>query len=150
VTDFTRRTQIMARYRMNDILRLDNRRCPCGSALQGVAEVIGRRDDVFLLPRKDLARSDVLVTPDLLRNAVLAADRSIDDFRIRQTGENRIDIVLPVHVSASADRAVREAVLQACAQLGASPVVEVRHEALQPRNDAKLRRVENCWKPGAA
>lgn len=150
VTDFTRRTQIMARYRMNDILRLDPGRCPCGSALQAVAEVIGRRDDVFLLPNRDRARPDVMVTPDVLRNAVLAADRSIDDFRIQQTGENRIDIVLPLHVSVSAGEAVRTAALRACAQLGAQPVVETEHEALQPRTDAKLRRVENCWRQGAA
>ena len=149
VTDFTRRTQIMARYRMNDILRLDSRRCPCGSALQAVAEVIGRRDDMFLLPNCDPALPNVLVTPDLLRNAVLAADRNIDDFRIRQTDENRIDIVLPLHVSGSAGEAVRTAVLRACAQLEAQPVVDVKHEALQPRTDAKLRRVENCWRPGA-
>ncbi|MBR0724089.1 F390 synthetase-related protein [Bradyrhizobium manausense] len=148
VTDFTRRTQVMARYRMNDILRLAPMRCPCGSAMQAVAEVIGRRDDVFLLPNRDSARSDVLVTPDVLRNAVLAADRSIDDFRIRQTGENRIDIVLPVHVNISAGEAARDAVLRVCEGLGARPGVDVQHEALQPRNDAKLRRVENCWKPG--
>ena len=53
VTDFTRRTQMTARYRMNDILRLDNRRCACGSAMQAVAEIIGRRDDAFLLPNRD-------------------------------------------------------------------------------------------------
>jgi len=149
VTDFTRHTQIMARYRMNDILRLDPRRCPCGSALQAVAEVIGRRDDVFLLPNRDAARPEIMVTPDVLRNAVLAADRSIDDFRIRQTGENRIDIVLPLHVSVSACASARAALLRACAQLDAQPVVEMQHEALQPRTDAKLRRVENCWRPRA-
>ncbi len=146
VTDFMRRAQVMARYRMNDILRLDHRRCPCGSALQAVAEVIGRRDDVFLLPNRDPALRDVLVTPDVLRNVVLAADRSIDDFRIRQTGENRIDIVLPLHVNISAGEAARAAILRACTQLEADPVVEVGREALQPSTDAKLRRVENRWR----
>jgi putative adenylate-forming enzyme len=150
VTDFTRRTQVMARYRMNDILRLDHRRCPCGSALQAVAEVIGRRDDIFLLPNRDPAKPRVPVTPDVLRNAVLAADRSIDDFRIRQTDENRIDMILPLHVDASAGEAARKAVLLTCERLEARPVIEVQHEALQARNDAKLRRVENCWKPGVS
>lgn len=150
VTDFTRRAQIMARYRMNDILRLDRRRCPCGSALQAVAEVIGRRDDVFLLPNRDPAGPDVLVTPDVLRNAVLAADRSIDDFRIRQTDQNHIDIVLPLHINASAGEAARDSVRRACAELGAVPIVEMRQEVLQPRDDVKLRRVENRWKPGVA
>src|SRR5690606_37800198 len=53
VTDFTRTTQVMARYRMNDLLRLDPRSCACGSPLQLVAEIAGRMDDVFHLPRKD-------------------------------------------------------------------------------------------------
>ena len=34
ITDFTRQTQIMARYRMNDLLALSNTRCRCGSPLQ--------------------------------------------------------------------------------------------------------------------
>ena len=112
VTDFTRQAQVMARYRMNDILRLDNKRCPCGSALQAVSEVIGRRDDVFLLPNRDPAGSPVLLTPDVLRNAVLAPDRAIDDFRIRQTGENRIEVVLPVYVSRRVGELVRQSVLR--------------------------------------
>jgi putative adenylate-forming enzyme len=147
VTDFTRRAQVTARYRMNDILRLDNKRCPCGSALQAVSEIIGRRDDVFLLPNRDPARPPVWLTPDVLRNAVLAPDRSIDDFRVRQTGENRIEVALPVHVSHRVGELVCESVLRACARVEARPVVEVQYEALQLRNDVKLRRVENRWKP---
>ena len=146
VTDFTRRTQMMARYRMNDLLRLDGNRCACGSAMQAVAEIIGRRDDAFLLPNRDQAGSAVLLTPDVLRNTVLAADRSIDDFRIWQTGENDIVIVLPVHVSRDAGELARAMVVQACTRVDASPVVDVQHAPLQPQTDTKLRRVENRWK----
>ena len=52
VTDFTRRTQVLARYRMNDLLRLDPAPCPCGSALQPVVEIVGRRDDAFHFPSR--------------------------------------------------------------------------------------------------
>ena len=96
VTDFTRRTQVAARYRMNDILRLDRNRCPCGSALQAVTEVIGRSDDAFQLPNRALGKPAVVLTPDQLRNALLAAHRTIEDFRIHQLGENRIEILLPL------------------------------------------------------
>jgi putative adenylate-forming enzyme len=143
VTDLMRRTQITARYRMNDILRLDRTPCRCGSALQAVAEIIGRRDDVFELPGRD---RPVLLTPDVLRNAVLAADRSIDDFRIRQTGATTIELVLPLQVSAAVGAAARQALLQACARLGTAPEVTLRTAALTPRTDSKLRRVENCWR----
>jgi putative adenylate-forming enzyme len=147
VTDFTRRTQITARYRMNDILRLDGNRCACGSALQAVAEIIGRRDDVFMLPNRDLSKPPVMLTPDLFRNAVLGADRSIDDFRVRRTQENRIDVVLPARIPAAVGAIAREAVVQACVKVEACPEVILRYEALLPRDDTKLRRVENCWKP---
>ena len=147
VTDFTRRTQITARYRMNDILRLDSNRCACGSALQAVSEIIGRRDDAFVLPNRDRSKPPVMLTPDLLRNAVLGADRIIDDFRVRRIEENRIEVVLPTRIPFSVGVMAREAVLQACIKAETCPDVVLRHEALLPRNDTKLRRVENFWKP---
>lgn len=50
VTDFTRRAQLMARYRMNDLLDLSGAPCACGSPLQAVARIEGRQDDLFILP----------------------------------------------------------------------------------------------------
>jgi len=149
VTDFVRRTQVTARYRMNDILRLDRQPCRCGSALQAVAEVIGRRDDSFVLPNRDLSKPPVMLTPDIVRNAVLMTDRSIDDFRARQVASNLIEIVLPPDIPGPVAEAARMSVLQACARVGASPEVTLHHETLMPGNDTKLRRVENRWKPGA-
>jgi putative adenylate-forming enzyme len=150
VTDFTRRTQIMARYRMNDILRLDRNRCACGSALQAVVEIIGRRDDVFVLPNRDSSKPPVMLTPDLFRNAVLGADRIIDDFRVRRVEENRIEVVLPDRIPIPVAVAAREAVLQACVKAETCPDIVFRFEALLPRNDKKLRRVENFWNQGVS
>lgn len=150
VTDFVRRTQVTARYRMNDILRLDHRRCSCGSALQAVSEIIGRSDDVFQLPHRDAAASLVLVTPDILRNAVLAVDRSIDDFRVRQIEPNCIEVVLPPDIAPAVGDRVRTAMLLACARAGTSPEVRWRQEPLPVRTDMKLRRVENCCNSASA
>jgi putative adenylate-forming enzyme len=144
VTDFTRRAQVTARYRMNDILRLAHGRCPCGSALHAVAEIIGRSDDTFQLSRQDGAAPPVMLTPDILRNAVLAVDRSIDDFRIRQIEQNCIEVVLSPDIAPVIADRVRAAVLLACARAGTSPEVRWRQEPLPVRTDMKLRRVENC------
>jgi putative adenylate-forming enzyme len=149
VTDFTRRTQVTARYRMDDILRLDRKRCACGSALQAVTEIIGRSDDVFQVPHQDTSLPSVMLTPDILRNAVLAADPSIDDFRIRQIEQNRIEVVLPLHVSGAVGELARQAVTRACARVLTSPEVTLRREPLPVRTDMKLRRVENCCSSGS-
>ena len=81
ITDFTRSTQIMARYRMNDLLRLRPTPCPCGSPLQAVSAIEGRQDDLFRLGNDS---GLVMITPDVVRNAVVDADRRIQDFRVVQ------------------------------------------------------------------
>ena len=130
ISSFTRRTQILARYRMNDLLRLSAAPCPCGSPLQAVDEVVGRSDDVFRF-------GPIMVTPDVLRNAVLDADRAIADFRLVQTGPARVVLTLPAPAGLMAAQA---ALAQVFAARGAE--VEVVAEVADLAADArKLRRV---------
>lgn len=140
ITDFTRRAQAMARYRLNDLLRLSNARCPCGSAFQAVAAVEGRRDDIFRLPG---ARGPVAVTPDVLRNALLDADRRIEDFRIVQTGAQAISVALPDEVDGAT---VRGALTAALARLGTHATITIAH-GIPPADATKLRRVRRDWPP---
>lgn len=145
VTDFTRREQVMARYRMNDLLRLAERPCTCGSPLQAVAEIVGRADDVFELAAAHGGR--VRVTPDVIRNAVLDADRRIADFRVLQTCASTVVVRL---APGPADRldAARQALAALFARLGASVEVAGAVEPLSAPTDRKLRRVMRM--PGAA
>ncbi len=71
ISDFSRKTQIMARYRLNDLLRLSAEPCSCGSPLQVVDEVVGREDDIFYLQGDDGPL--VALTPDILRNTIVDA-----------------------------------------------------------------------------
>lgn len=144
ISDFTRTSQIMCRYRMNDLLRLDPGPCPCGSPFHVVAEIVGRQDDCFEL---DGSSGPILVTPDILRNAILDADRMIDDFRIDQTGPDTIRLTL--------DPKLRQASFTASAALGAAlrargctPVIETLLEPLPLPTKVKRRRVVNSWKAG--
>lgn len=136
VTDFTRRAQALARYRMNDLLRLSDAPCPCGSAFRTVAAVEGRSDDLFLL-------GAVAVTPDVLRNALLDADRRIDDFRIVQTGARAITVAIPPETDADA---VGRAIGAALNRLGTSATLAIGHH-LPPADATKLRRVRRDWRP---
>jgi putative adenylate-forming enzyme len=141
VTDFTRKTQIMVRYRMNDLLRLSTQPCPCGSPLQAVDHVAGRQDDVF-----HLGSALTLITPDILRNAVIDADRRIDDFRIVQTGRDRIELYLAATLPP-------EAGVAACANLTATlreadvSGVEIKLTiGIDRPSEQKLRRVRRDWR----
>jgi putative adenylate-forming enzyme len=145
VTDFTRSTQIMARYRMNDLLRLSDEPCACGSPLQRVASVEGRQDDVFLLAGAE--GKQVLVTPDVMRNAVIDADRRIQDFRIVQVGANRITLSLAANVPSDATHAAAAALKRAVEKAGAANVVIDLRSGIETPYDRKLRRVQREWRP---
>lgn len=143
VSDFTRRVQAMARYRMNDLLLLDHAPCQCGSSFQAVRRIEGRSDDVFWLA--DRAGALRPVTPDVVRNALLDADRSIDDFRVVQTGPSRLAVQLPDGHGEATAVATGFARLADCLGL-ASLELEVGR-GIAPPFDRKLRRVRRDWMP---
>jgi len=139
VTDFTRRTQVMARYRMNDLIRLSDAPCPCGSPLQAVAAIEGRADDVLLLA--GAGGGVVMVTPDVARNAVVDADRRITDFRVVQTGPATVELALAADLPFAAAAAASAALRAALQGAGAGPIEIVMQPGLEIPFDRKLRRV---------
>ncbi|UVK53489.1 CoF synthetase [Mesorhizobium sp. AR02] len=147
VTAFRRQTQIMARYRMNDLLRLSPTPCRCGSPLRMVDEIVGRMDDAFRLTS---AQEPLLITPDILRNAVLKADRRIDDFRLIQTAPETVELHLKPDLAGDAAQAALEAVRGLFASRQARVAVEPVRSPLPLETGRKLRRVECRLPTGAA
>lgn len=141
ISDFSRRTQIMARYRMNDLLRLDGRACPCGSPLRVVAEVVGRQDDVLRLRGE---AGPVEITPDILRNAIVDADRRITDFRLVQTGPATLALHLPGACGAEVRSAVHRALRGLLDRHGVGPC-EIVDREIGADPPGKLRRVRRDW-----
>lgn len=139
VTAFRRQTQIMARYRMNDLLRLSEAPCRCGSPLRTVDEIVGRMDDVFRLAS---VHGPILVTPDILRNAVVKADRRIDDFRLIQTAPDAVELRLAPGLAENAATAALEAVRALLALRQATVSVDLVRAPLPLETSRKLRRVE--------
>ncbi len=138
VSDFSRDVQIMARYRMNDLIRLGPP-CECGLPHRTVAEVVGRKDDCFIL-------SGITITPDILRNAVVDADRRINDFRVVQTGPKTIEAMIPIGCDRDAVKCALDSVLNA---RHTRADVVVTFQQITADMTRKLRRVENRYCPQA-
>ena len=145
VTDFTRRAQAMLRYRMNDLLQLAPAPCACGSPLQAVARIEGRQDDAFWLQSAGGALR--MVTPDVLRNAVVDASPAIRDFRVVQTGPDTIAVRLDPALPAAVDACVVASLRSRLAPFGVDALrIEVAR-GLDLPFDRKLRRVRRAWTP---
>lgn len=141
ITSFRRQEQILARYRMNDLLRLSDQPCPCGAPHRVVDEVVGRMDDCFRLAGR-------LITPDILRNAVVCADPRITDFRVIQHSDGAVELALPPDLPETAAEAARAAVAAACTARSAPIPVALRRAPLAAELGRKLRRIECRLPPG--
>lgn len=145
ITDFTRRAQIMARYRMNDLLELSTETCPCGSPLQAVSRIEGRQDDIFLLP--NASGQIIMLTPDILRNCVIDASPLIKDFRIVQRGPKLIQISLDSGINKSVENQVLVSFTQMLDKLKVQNIqIDILYGITAPY-DKKLRRVRREWSP---
>ena len=144
LSDFSRSTQIMARYRLNDLLQLDPTPCACGSPLMGVRAVVGRQDDVFRLP---LAVGMVEITPDILRNCIVDTDRRITDFRLVQTAAVAVELHLPEALLEDVGPSVCQRLLALMQRHGVGDCA-IALVPLVPHQSGKLRRIRREWRDG--
>ncbi|WLR51156.1 adenylate cyclase [Bacillus tianshenii] len=145
ITDFTRKTQPIIRYELNDILTLKEKPCPCGSVMTAIEQIEGRSDDLFYFPKRGGAGVKA-VFPDFIRRAVITADDRIEEYKVIQTSPSQLHI----HMKTKCDRAeveakVREGILEVLESQGCEiPVFHFLDYQFKP-GDKKLRRVERTY-----
>ncbi len=114
VTDFTRLTQPIVRYRLNDILVARAQPCMCGRVTRALDSVQGRCDDLLVLPTTQQATMPVFA--DTLSRALAQALPVDADYRLVQDGP--ASLRLHAALDAPALKAVRDHLNQTLLHLG--------------------------------
>lgn len=149
LTDFNRTSQPIIRYRLNDILSERSEPCPCGRVTTTLAQIEGRSDDLFYLPKINGKHTQdwVIVFPDFIRQAVISSSRWIWEYRVCQLAPDQLQVAVRTEVMGQeeAEASIAIALSQLCNQLGAEmPKIEfieyTPHSGLK-----KLKRVERMW-----
>ena len=83
ITDFSRSTQFIVRYRLDDILKIKKDGCACGNAAIAIECIEGRSDDVMLFFNRSGGR--VKLYPDVLSRKISWLCDEFDRYRITQT-----------------------------------------------------------------
>jgi putative adenylate-forming enzyme len=94
LTDFTRFSQPIIRYRLNDLLIERTAVCPCGSPMSPIEAIEGRCDDLFVLPHQEHRGKLIPVFPDLITRAIISAAPQASAYRIIQTAPDRLELSL--------------------------------------------------------
>ncbi|MGC5701776.1 adenylate synthase [Pseudomonas sp. NFXW11] len=139
ITDFSRRTQLIVRYRLNDILRVAAAPCPCGRAERAIAAVEGRADEILWLPRLQAPESAPLY-PDVLRRALLMLGAELEEYQIQQRGLLwQVDLRTPGDYHGLCQR-LAEALTELCAQQGLqAPSLSFGHWQAPPAQSKRRR-----------
>ncbi len=141
ITDLCRETQLMVRYRLDDILLLAHNPCACGRPTLACEAIEGRADDVLLLPGTD--GKELRLFPDLVRRAMALAGEAIEDWTIEQRPEG---IAVALRLAAGADAPAAETRVmreweRLLVGLGSEPSPLFFEPFVPPPFDRKRRRI---------
>jgi putative adenylate-forming enzyme len=147
VTDFSRRTQPIIRYRLNDLLTEVEKPCPCGSVFTALERIEGRCDDIFYMESEEGGKR-IPVFPDYITRAILAASPAIEEYRVIQQGGAELEVELLVAAAAEREE-VERSVSASIEELMGRLHCRVPHLTFAAYSYQaglrKLRRVERRW-----
>lgn len=150
VTDFSRRTQPIVRYRLNDLLVECTEPCPCGSPFTAIERIEGRCDDIFYASARQTGGVPVAIYPDFVTRAIIGAAPDVEQYRAVQTAQDRWTVELDLRDDGprqAAETRIRQAIEALCERLGCvAPALSFTSYARMP-GDRKLRRVERRYAP---
>ena len=143
VTDLWRSTQPIIRYRLNDVLHLETRSCPCGSPYRVLKAIEGRCDDVCTFEKLEGGLRPFY--PDTLRRMILLASPAISEYQVVQEAPGQLRISLEIAQGAVFDdvaQQIRESITTSCAEYGCCPGdVQIEQGITPLAAGAKRRRV---------
>lgn len=99
ITDFSRTSQPIIRYRLNDILTEAALPCACGSPFTAIERIEGRCDDTLYFTQLHTGEA-VPVFPDFVTRSVIAASPDIEHYRVVQQGDGTMEVSLRLGGSA--------------------------------------------------
>ncbi|AEE51539.1 F390 synthetase-related protein [Haliscomenobacter hydrossis] len=140
ITDFTRSSQPIVRYELNDILVEKTEPCTCGSCFTALERIEGREDDILLFPG---ANGEMIkVFPDLICRVIARSAEGFRAYRLRQIEP----LVLQLELESANFEGVAEKItngIQSFLQERGVLGVTLRCvEGIQKKAGEKLRRVE--------
>jgi putative adenylate-forming enzyme len=144
VTDLHKTSQPIIRFELNDIIKLSDEKCNCGSSFRVIDQIMGRADDLFWGKSKSTGELQYIF-PDYIRRAIITSSETIEEYQAVQKAPTKVIIRLLLteslkeKVAESVKRKVREAFLSYDCE---EPTIEIRFEKpVKNPNSNKLIRI---------
>lgn len=136
ITDFSRQSQALVKYKLNDVLQIKKTACACGSKRLAIEKIMGRDDDVLIL-------KDQKIYPDLIARRISLATNNFQYYTIIQVANNKLSIhieTLPSDFEKTC-RAFNAAIKDLLSDFGITDTDIEFHQGVQRIPGNKLRKI---------
>jgi putative adenylate-forming enzyme len=140
ITDFTRSSQPIVRYELNDVLVEKKEPCPCGSCFTALERIEGREDDILVFPGAD--GELIKVFPDLICRVIARSTERFRAYRLRQVGALVLQLELESEDFQAVSATVSSALQDFLQKKGVNSLTIICKQGIERRAGEKLRRVE--------
>lgn len=156
LTDFSRTSQLMVRYQLDDVLVVKKNPCPCGSVFRAFESVEGRMDDVCLGVSTQVEGQLVPIFPDFIRRAIITASSATESFeyQVRQLTSLQLELRLSASATSTQEivtdtvEVVVESLRQLFVERGCVPPQVVLAPYEPEQIGVKRRRVQRLFRRG--
>lgn len=140
ITDFSRKSQPIIRYELNDILTEKKTPCPCGSPFIAIEKIEGRCDDIFYFQSKHHEQLQTIF-PDFIRRIIMQSSNHIQEYRVIQHAVDLVEIQI-ISAGSHAEEEVNKVFFEFCEKMKITmPKLIFKAYEVQ-QTTQKLRRVE--------
>lgn len=143
ITDFSRNSQPIIRYKLNDILTERKTPCPCGSIHTAIDAIEGRCDDMFYLYGSNTSKL-IPIFPDFIRRAIISSSEYISEYKVIQKEYRLFEVFVDVPIEVKYE--VSKKIISSFSNLFDKLQCEMPHiefiEDIENIPSKKLRRVE--------
>lgn len=140
ITDFTRSSQPIVRYELNDVLVEKKEPCPCGSCFTALERIEGREDDILVFPGTN--GEMIKVFPDLICRVIARSTEGFRAYRLRQMGALELQLELESEDFQAVSATVSAALHVFLQEKGVNNLSIACKKGIDQRAGEKLRRVE--------
>ncbi len=140
ITDFTRSTQPIVRYELNDVLVEKKEPCPCGSCFTALERIEGREDDILVFP--GVNGELIKVFPDLICRVIARSTEGFRAYRLRQLGALELQLELESEDFQVVSATVSAALHVFLQEKGVNNLSIACKKGIERGTGEKLRRVE--------
>jgi len=92
ITDFSRQSQPVVKYKLNDVLQVKSSPCPCGSNLLAIEKIMGRDDDVLIINNQK-------IYPDLIVRRIAIIINNFQNYNIIQVDKNKLEVNIECEIN---------------------------------------------------